>query len=88
MTNLLQLPNIVFWSVKAIREAKNLTQQDVADAAGIDRKTINRIERGHHYPTLPVLFAIAIALDVDAISFLNEDLVAIEVMDAKNGESK
>jgi len=72
-------PNVVFWSVKTIREAQNLTQQDVADAAGIDRKTINRIEKGHHYPTLPVLFAIAIALDVHPLSLLDEDMVHMEL---------
>ena len=68
-------PDIVFWSIKTIREARKLTQQDLADAAGIDRKTINRIEKGHHYPTLPILFAIAFELDVPPTILLDEDAV-------------
>jgi transcriptional regulator with XRE-family HTH domain len=53
--------------VKELREAKGLTQQELADAAGVGRVTVNRIENervaGIDFDTLERL---ANALGVDA----------------------
>lgn len=46
------------------RNALGLTQDDLAKAAGIDRKTVNRIENGHFSPNLDTLFRLCVALDV------------------------
>ncbi|MFI5687936.1 helix-turn-helix domain-containing protein [Streptomyces sp. NPDC051636] len=51
-----------------IREARlhaNLTQERLAELAGMDRQAINRIEQGHSSPLLDNLIRIADALDVD-----------------------
>jgi putative transcriptional regulator len=52
--------------VREFRKARGLTQHQLAESAGIDRKTINRIENSHYSPTLTNVFAIADALDVPA----------------------
>jgi XRE family transcriptional regulator, regulator of sulfur utilization len=50
--------------VKGIRLEANLSQEQLANVAGIDRRTIGRIESGQHQPTLSVLFSIAQAVSV------------------------
>lgn len=50
-----------------IREARlhaNLTQEKLAEAAGLDRQTINRIEQGHASARLDNLLLISDALGV------------------------
>jgi DNA-binding XRE family transcriptional regulator len=46
------------WIAAHIRERRyelELTQQEVADAAGTSHSYISRVEKGDHLPTLPVL---------------------------------
>jgi len=52
--------------VREFRKARGLTQHQLAESAGIDRKTINRIENSRYSPTLTNVFAIADALEVPA----------------------
>jgi transcriptional regulator with XRE-family HTH domain len=47
-----------------LREARGLTQQQLADAAGLHRTQINRLEMGHWQPRLPTLRKLAAALGV------------------------
>lgn len=44
------------------RVASELTQEQLAVKAGVDRKTINRIENGHFSPSLTTLVRLASAL--------------------------
>jgi putative transcriptional regulator len=44
--------------------AGEMTQQQLADAIGVTRQTVNAIEGGKYSPTLEVAFAIAEALGV------------------------
>lgn len=53
---------IVRKRLKSARIEQSLTQQTVADKAGIDRKTINRIENGHFSPSLDTFFRVCKAL--------------------------
>ncbi|KOG21824.1 helix-turn-helix domain-containing protein [Streptomyces viridochromogenes] len=50
--------------IRAARLHANLSQEKLAELAGMDRQTINRIEQGHASPTLDTLIRIAVALDV------------------------
>jgi DNA-binding XRE family transcriptional regulator len=52
--------------VREFRKARGLTQHQLAETAGIDRKTVNRIENTRYSPTLTNVFAIADALEVPA----------------------
>lgn len=50
-----------------IREARlyaNFTQEALAEEAGLDRQSVNRIEQGHASPMLDSLIRIADALNV------------------------
>lgn len=46
------------------RTKRGLSQAVVADKAGIDRKTVNRIENNHFSPNLNTLFRLCEALAI------------------------
>ncbi|WP_158854490.1 helix-turn-helix transcriptional regulator [Saccharothrix deserti] len=48
--------------VAALRLERDWTQQQLAEAGGFDRKTVNRIENGRHSPSLDRVFVLADAL--------------------------
>jgi transcriptional regulator with XRE-family HTH domain len=50
--------------IRAARLHANLTQESLAEQAGMDRQAVNRIEQGHASPLLDNLIRIAAALDV------------------------
>ncbi len=52
--------------LRATRETAGLTQEDVADRAGLHPTYISNTERGYSAPTLYSLVRLAQALDVDA----------------------
>ena len=45
--------------VRTFREARSLTQRDLADRLSVSRQTVNAIETGRYLPSLPLAFAIA-----------------------------
>ncbi len=49
--------------MKSARAAKDLSQQELADAVGVSRQTINAIEIGNYNPTIKLCVAICRALD-------------------------
>ena len=49
--------------LRQLRQDAGLTQQDLADAAGITRQTVIAIEGEKYSPSLEVAFLIAEALD-------------------------
>ena len=49
--------------MKAARAAKDLSQQQLADLAGVSRQTINAIEKGDYNPTIRLCIDICRALD-------------------------
>jgi len=51
-------------NLKRIREARRLTQTQLAEAIGANQATISKIERGEGNPTLDVINRIATALHV------------------------
>jgi transcriptional regulator with XRE-family HTH domain len=50
--------------IRAARLHANLTQERLAEFAGMDRQAVNRIEQGHQSPVLDSLLRIAYALGV------------------------
>jgi putative transcriptional regulator len=45
--------------VKVFRAGKDWSQQELADAVGVSRQTINAIEQGKYAPSLPLALALA-----------------------------
>jgi transcriptional regulator with XRE-family HTH domain len=52
-----------------IREERGLSQQGLADASGVNKATINQIERGRRSPNLETLEKLADALTVEIADF-------------------
>ena len=48
--------------LKAARAARDLSQQQLADAVGVSRQTVNAIEKGDYNPTIRLCLAICRAL--------------------------
>ena len=48
--------------MKAARAAMDMSQQQLADAVGVSRQTVNAIEKGDYNPTINLFIAICRAL--------------------------
>jgi transcriptional regulator with XRE-family HTH domain len=57
-------------AIQRIRRERRLTQEQLADKAGITSNTVSRIERGLLVPALPTLVDICNALETGADSVL------------------
>ena len=53
-----------------IRQESELSQARLAELAGVDRKTINRIENGHFSPALDTIVRLCVALGVKPADLL------------------
>jgi len=60
--------------VKDLREERGWTQQELADAVGVSRQSINSIERNRYVPSLPLalLFARVFKTPMEKIFTLEE----------------
>jgi putative transcriptional regulator len=60
--------------VKELRSERGWTQQDLAQAVGVSRQSINSIERNRYVPSLPLAlkFAEVFECPTDAIFTLEE----------------
>jgi putative transcriptional regulator len=57
--------SVISKRLKVYRVEAGLSQQALSDYAGVDRKTVNRIENGHFSPNIETLLRLATALDVE-----------------------
>jgi putative transcriptional regulator len=55
--------------LKVLRAERDWNQQDLADALGVSRQSVNAIETGKYDPSLPLAFRIAdlFSLPIEAI---------------------
>lgn len=53
-----------------LRLERELSQATLAEYAGVDRKTINRIENGHFSPALDTIVRLSVALDISPSELL------------------
>ena len=65
-------------NVKALREARGLSQQQIARAAGIPRATWTHLESGSANPTLAVLIKVANALQIRVDELLAAPLRSVQ----------
>ena len=52
-------------NIRAARTARRMSQEQLGEATGLDRKTVNRIEQGAYSTLLDHLLLIARALDLN-----------------------
>jgi len=69
MESVLDMPPNVLNRVKELRDKRGWTQQQLADAVGVSRQSINSIERQRYVPSLPLalLFARVFGMATDDI---------------------
>jgi DNA-binding XRE family transcriptional regulator len=67
-----QLRQRIATLIQDLREEQNLTQGELATAAGVDRKTVNRIECGHFSPSMDTLQRFCVALGISLSSFTSK----------------
>lgn len=53
--------------IKELRKIKGFTQQELADASGVTRQTINALENARYNPSLLLAFKITKILGQDSI---------------------
>ena len=63
----MKLRAIVARNLRILRKQKGLSQEELADSAGINRNYVGQIEREEKSPTVDVLEKLAIALEVNAV---------------------
>lgn len=59
--------------VRRFRRLRGLTQSELAERIGLDRKTVNRLEAGHYSTSLRNVYRLADALDTEVESLFRED---------------
>jgi transcriptional regulator with XRE-family HTH domain len=59
--------------LKHLRQARKLTQEQLAEAAGLSYKFIGEIERGIGNPTLTTLEALSLALEVSLSDLVSDE---------------
>ena len=59
VTSLLYMPPAIANKVKDLRLARGWTQEELADAVGVSRQSINSIENGRYIPSLPLALTFA-----------------------------
>lgn len=59
--------------IRLLREAKNMTQQDLADLCNFDKSDMSKIESGKANPTLKTFLIISLALEVSLSNLLDID---------------
>lgn len=67
-----QLVDSVAHTIRSLRKARNISQEELADRAGLDRTYISGIERGVRNITLDSLESIVSALQINLREFLAE----------------
>lgn len=63
-------------TIRQLRQEKGLTQQQLADSAGVTRQTINALENSRYNPSLLLAYHITKILGKDSIEevfIFNED---------------
>ncbi len=69
----MRLRETVATNLRRLRQAKNLSQEEFADRAGINRNYVGMLEREQHAATIDMLEKLAIVLDADPVEFFRRD---------------
>lgn len=59
--------------LKVLRAERDWSQQDLADALGVSRQSVNAIEKGRYDPSLPLAFRIAEVFDLPIEAIFSRD---------------
>jgi transcriptional regulator with XRE-family HTH domain len=65
----MKLREVVAKNLRHLRQAKALSQEELADRAGVNRNYVGMLEREEHAATIDMLEKLAEVLDVDPAEF-------------------
>jgi transcriptional regulator with XRE-family HTH domain len=65
----MSLREVVARNLRGLRHAKGLSQEELADRAGINRNYVGMLEREQHAATVDMLEKLADVLETDPIEF-------------------
>ncbi|TAM95400.1 MAG: XRE family transcriptional regulator [Rhizobiaceae bacterium] len=69
----MRLRSVVARNLRLQRQASGLSQEQLADRAGLDRNYVGKLEREENSPTVDTLEQLALALQVDVESLVRRD---------------
>ncbi|MGZ9105396.1 MAG: helix-turn-helix domain-containing protein [Rhodoplanes sp.] len=69
----MRLRETVATNLRRLRQAKNMSQEELADRAGINRNYVGMLEREQHAATIDMLEKLAIVLEADLVEFFRRD---------------
>lgn len=69
----MNLRGVVAKNLRRLRQAKGLSQEELADRADINRNYVGLLEREEHAATVDMLEKLASVLDVDPVAFFARD---------------
>ena len=69
----MSLREIVAGNLRRLRHAKGISQEELADGAGINRNYVGMLEREEHSATVDMLEKIATVLEIDPIELFRRD---------------
>jgi transcriptional regulator with XRE-family HTH domain len=68
----MRLRELVAVNLRRLRQIRNLSQEEVADRAGINRNYVGMLEREEHAATVDMLEKLADVPDADPIEFFRQ----------------
>lgn len=76
--------------LRAVRQQRGLTLEDLADATGLTKSYLSKVERRQSTPSIAVAMKVAQALDVDVAQLFSEDpeVTTITVERATTGRKR
>jgi transcriptional regulator with XRE-family HTH domain len=66
----MDLPDVFATNLRRLRNAKGLSQDDLAYEAGVSRSYLSQLEKGAFYASLKIIGRLAKALDAEPAEFL------------------
>jgi transcriptional regulator with XRE-family HTH domain len=66
----MDMRKLVGRNVRAVRQARGMTQEQLAEASGFSQQYISDLERGRRNPTVVSLYELALALNSTPIELL------------------
>jgi transcriptional regulator with XRE-family HTH domain len=69
----MSLREIVATNLRRLRHAKSMSQEELADRAGINRNYVGMLEREQHSATVDMLEKLAKVLEADPVEFFRRE---------------